>query len=145
MMTLRMMFKVLLVLLGGVLVVTLVQSGTSFNTHFLHYSAALLLIIGGTVPKHVAYAITGLAVVILLYALTLGGGNMPLPLAWVHLPGMLLAASAFYMLGRPSEVHLWKCPRCFWHGPSTRLRFGHCPRCGYAHLKSEHRSMMTGS
>lgn len=144
-MTVRTVFKIFSIVLGVGFLLALLHSGASFNSNAVWYGIATTLIVGGTLPKQVAWLFGIAAACVFLYGVTWGAGSLPLGLRWGHVLFFIVAAGIFYTLGLPTEIHMWKCPKCFWHGPSTARRFGHCPRCGYAHLQDEHRSVITGA
>lgn len=144
-MVLRTVAKTVLIGTGALLAGVLLDSGAAIQAQFPLYGFALLLMLGATFPRPTAHL---LGVGILLtsaYGATYGGGTPPLGLSWMHILTLLVTSGVLFALGQPTLVNLWKCPRCYWEGPHNSLRYGHCPACGYAHVKDAHRSIIRGT
>ncbi|MBN2712863.1 MAG: hypothetical protein JXR97_10605, partial [Planctomycetes bacterium] len=130
-MTIKMVVKIFISVIGAFMIFALWRSGAIFIDKGVWYGLAILLMFGGAVPRQTGYCAFIFALAIAAHQVFWMGGDL-MGMSWGHSAFCAgLAAFLVYLAG-PSEVRLWKCPKCYWHGPSTDTRFGRCPRCGYS-------------
>ena len=143
-MTVRGIVRMSMSVMGIILLFSLIHSGADLYTTSGWYAMGVVMAFGGTFPDELA-TVAGLAgAAIVLYLLFWKSGSSQLGLTGMHAFLCFGVAGLMHILGQPTEVQLWRCPRCYWHGPSFERHLGRCPYCGCAKLEDEHRSIIAG-
>ncbi len=143
-MTIRGSIKVFISILGVCLMLALWHSGASLDAHGGWYLLALLMAVSGALPKEVAMS-AALCCLVLLGNAVMRPGMLLLGLGLPHACFCGVLALANFFLAQETEAKIMRCVDCYWHGPSTRVHFGRCPKCGHHSLKDDNQTVLIHS
>jgi predicted membrane protein len=137
-MTARKISKIILSIAGICLLAALWDSQVGVYSHSGWYLIAVLLAVGGALPRETAVVMALSGTLLFMYFLFYNPVTA-LGVTFHHVIFLLLSSVLLYVLATPEEAHIMKCPHCFWQGPSTSVHFSRCPRCGQSHLRDADR------